>query len=232
MYVSTGTQVARSEGITDFVLQCGHCGNKAPMEILANQSLVETHQADTPSIFAMEWDMGQVYMVLRCFSCSEPTFYQMSIHTGIDPGNLDRSYDKILYPNEPNSPRALPKGVQMAWNAAMRVRRIDPNAFAVLLGRVLESICRHENAVGSNLSGKIADLASRRVFPDPLAQVAHGLRKLRNFGAHGTAELRESDVPLLQSLCSALLTHLYSLPALAKDAHESLDRIASSEHLD
>jgi hypothetical protein len=216
--------------ITDFVLECRHCANKAPMEILVQKSLVEQYEDEGDPMFPVQWDAGFIYQVLRCYSCKDVSVYQLAVHTGLDPEYSDRSYDKILYPCGPESPGGLPSAVQAAWNAALRVRKVDPNAFAVLLGRVLELICTYENAKGDGLYKRIEHLAAARNFPEHLTRAAHGLRKLRNFGAHGDlGHLDEADAPLLQSLCAALLMHLYTVPALAKDADERLEKLKSNE---
>ena len=216
----------RNMDMTDFVLECRHCANKAPMEILVQKSFVEQHEDDQDPMFPLQWDTGFIYQVLRCYSCKNVTVYELAVHTGLDPEYIDRSSDKVLYPCGPESPGALPGPVQAAWDAAMRVRKVDPNAFSVLLGRVLDVICVHENAKGDSLYKRIEHLAAERIFPEHLTKAAHGLRKLRNFGAHGDlGHLDEADAPLLQSLCAALLMHLYTVPALAKDAEERLEKL-------
>jgi hypothetical protein len=54
----------------------------------------------------------------------------------------------------------LPPGVQREWDAAMRIRRVSPNAFAVLLGRVLDQICIDRKAEGKFLHKRIDHLVS------------------------------------------------------------------------
>ena len=108
---------------------------------------------------------------------------------------------------------------------AMRVRRVSPNAFAVLLGRVLDQICTDHQAKGKFLHNRIEHLASSGRLPEPLKAVAHGLKDLRNFGAHGNlGDLDPDDAPLLESLCRALLMYLYSVPALSADATKRLGK--------
>ena len=216
----------RSMDMTDFVLECRHCANKAPMEILVEKSFVEQHEYEGNPMPAIEWNAGFIYQVLRCYSCKDVTVYQRAVHTGLDPEGIDRSYDKILYPYARESPQSLPRPIQAAWDAAMRVRRIDPNAFSVLLGRVLDVICVQENAKGDTLNKRIEHLAAERRFPDHLTKAAHGLRKLRNFGAHGNlGNLSEEDAPLLESLCAAVLMYLYAVPALARDVEQRLEKL-------
>ncbi len=190
------------------------------MRILTEKSLVEDHDDH-----GIEWSAGFIYQLLRYYSCGEATLYQLAVHTGLDPEYIDRSYDKMLYPCEGESPMGLPASVQPSWDAAMRVRKIDPNAFAVLLGRVLDAICSEQQAQGDTLYKRIEHLANGGVFPQALKEVAHGLRKLRNFGAHGNVgDLDPKDAPLLESLCRALLMYLYTVPALVRDAQARLEQ--------
>src|SRR5450432_1147093 len=69
--------------MTDFVLECRHCANKAPMEILVAKSFVEHYEDDQNPRFPTEWDAGFIYQVLRCYSCRDVTVYQLAVHTGI-----------------------------------------------------------------------------------------------------------------------------------------------------
>jgi hypothetical protein len=212
-------------GMTTFALGCRHCGNKAPMDILMEKSLVEEYEDHQDPTFPIEWSAGFIYQVLRCYSCNEVTVYQLAVHTGTDPDYTDRSYDKILYPCEGESPMGLPASIHPSWDAAMRVRKIDPNAFAVLLGRVLDAICAEQQAQGDTLYKRIENLADQGKVPQPLKEVAHKLRNLRNFGAHGNlGDLDPKDAPLLESLCRALLMYLYTVPALTRDAQKRLEK--------
>jgi hypothetical protein len=191
------------------------------MEVLVEKSLVETHEP-----YGAEWEAGFRYQLLQCFSCHEVTLYQLLIHTGHDPEGIDRSYDRVLYPASGESPSGLPPEVDAAWKAAMKVRKVDPNAFAVLPGRVLDVTCVERQAKGKTLNERIEDLTQRGHFPKNLEEVAHGLRKLRNFGAHGDlGTLKAADAPLLESLCGAILMYLYTAPALIKEAERRLAQI-------
>ena len=56
--------------------------------------------------------------------------------------------------------------------------------------------------------------------------MAHGLKDLRNFGAHeNLGDLDPNDAPLLESLCRALLMYLYTVPALSLDAKKRLGKV-------
>jgi hypothetical protein len=133
---------------------------------------------------------------------------------------------RTLYPSRAKTLSGLPLAVQKSYDAAFRVRHIDPNAYAVLIGRVLEIICDDRKADGHTLNEKLADLAKRGEIPTKLVDVAHGLRNLRNVGAHaGLGELTEAEVPILDDLCQAILAYVYSAPELARKAAEHFKKL-------
>jgi hypothetical protein len=94
------------------------------------------------------------------------------------------------------------------------VRYVEPNAFAVMVGRTLETACNHENAQGRDLTTKLNHLASTGRIPKTLADMAHQLRQIRNLGAHDAEdEVTEADVPIIQDFLEAILEFLYVAPA-------------------
>jgi hypothetical protein len=215
----------RKMDITDFPVECRHCDNKGPMRVLKQDRQTEDFENNDDPMFPLEWEAGNIYQILKCYTCGQITFYQMSIHTGTDPEYIDRSYDQILYPCGSESPMGLPADIQREWDAAMRVRRINPNAFAVLLGRVLDAICIDQKAEGPDLHKRIEHLTSSGTLPQSLKVVALRLKDLRNFGAHGNlGDLDPKDGPLLESLSRALLMYLYTVPALTRDAQKRLGK--------
>jgi len=88
--------------------------------------------------------------------------------------------------------------VESSYDAALAVKRIDPNAFAVLLGRVLDAVCEDRQAKPDKLFNRIEDLAKCGEFPPNLKELAHNLRKLRNFGAHDSLGIQADDASLLE----------------------------------
>ena len=98
----------------------------------------------------------------------------------------------------------------MEYAAAQKVASMSPNAYAVLLGRVLDCVCAERGAKGSTLAEKLNDLASREEIPKQLADMAYKLRQLRNVGAHADlGALTKEEIPVLEALCSAVLEYVY-----------------------
>src|SRR5207247_2111793 len=68
----------------------------------------------------------------------------------------------------------LPPTIDKAYKAARNVQRIDNNAFAVLLRRVLELVCLDRGATGDNLQQQLKSLARSNEIPDLLSCSATG----------------------------------------------------------
>jgi len=115
-----------------------------------------------------------------------------------------------VYPRHAEVPVGLPATLQQEFEAALRVRSASPNAYGVLLGRLLELVCDDRGPVRA------------RGVPNKLVEMA-ALQELRNVGAHASVgELTTTEVPILDSLCRALLEYVYSAPHLLKQAADRL----------
>jgi hypothetical protein len=203
-------------------MKCGHCGNFAPMIKGATYSTVcpvwdeKNNQA---------FDEGDIYQILDCPSCKKINLTKTYYH------ELQEAFDQepdveLIFPVDDKLPVGLPDSIKKAFEAALKVRNIDANAYGVLVGRVLEMVCENRNATGKDLNSKLADLATKGEIPNNLVAVANGLRNLRNVGAHASlGELTEEEVPILSSLANAILEYVYSAPHLGRMAQEKLDKL-------
>jgi len=65
-----------------------------------------------------------------------------------------------------------------------------------------------------------------RETPGRLAEMAQGLRLLRNIGAHADlGEIVQSDVPILIDFCEAILEYIYRAPARITILQKRLDSL-------
>ena len=75
------------------------------------------------------------------------------------------------------------------------------------------------------MADKIDSLVSSERIPQTLAEMAHQLRKIRNWGAHDTEEdVKEEDVPLMLDFVEAILEYLYVAPAKIEVVRERLSK--------
>lgn len=137
---------------------------------------------------------------------------------------------EVVYPSAVAKPRGLPKDIRKALSAAERVRLIDANAYGVLLGRLLELVCTDRGAPKGKLFARLQHLEGAGEIPPKLVKVAHGLRDLRNAGAHpDLGELTEKEVGLLADLARAILEYVYTAPHLANKAARALASIKGNQ---
>lgn len=208
------------ERLTD-PIKCNHCGNLAPMSVVSGYSDTEIlgGKGNEPP-----WETGTIYQILKCPSCRKISIRSYFWHDGMD--DEDRITYQQLYPVDARMPEGLPDKISKAYQAAVKVKTIDANAFAVLLGRVIDMVCQDRGASGDTMAQQLADLAQKNEIPIKLVEVAAKLRKLRNIGAHaGLGELTDKDVPILEDLCRALLDYIYTAPHLISRADKSLERL-------
>lgn len=202
-------------------LTCAYCRNKAPMLIAAEYSRIQTHGHEQSM---MTWDEGYFWETLECPACDQILFRKGYWHEY----RSDDSGPKytILYPTGSELIRGLPENLSKAYAAAQKIKAIDSNAFAVLLGRVLDLVCIDKGAVGDSLFKRLEDIADKGVMPHQLAELAHALRHLRNIGAHADlGELTTAEIPILEDLSKAILEYVYSAPALVKQVQLKIDSL-------
>jgi hypothetical protein len=211
--------MARTERFSG-AIKCGHCGNVAPMRVIGTASNTQRHEEDD----GFTWEAGTIYEVLLCPACDEVTLLGGQWHDGMD--DPSEWSPTVLFPPERHRVAGLPKQVRMEYEAAQKAASISPNAYAVLLGRVLDCVCADRGANGGTLAEKLNDLASRDEIPKQLAEMAHKLRQLRNVAAHADlGALTKEEIPVLEALCRAVLEYVYAAPLLLKAVEERLGKI-------
>ena len=187
-------------------LICRHCGNKTVFEKCGAYS----YDYHLPAGYEVE---VTEFVLLKCVSCSMPTIQQNTLYAGL----LYREWPTVtdvLYPSAKTPLTNLPSLIENRYQAALKVRNREPSACAVLIGRTLEAVCKHEKAEGQTLAGKIDNLLRSNRIPKPLAEMAGQIRQIRNLGAHEAEdEVTEEDVPIILDFLEAILEYLYVAPA-------------------
>jgi len=217
--------------VTGF-LTCGHCGNHAPMDIVVNYFLSTKSIYDDPEdeyYHRYDPEEGYRFKLLLCLACKEVTIWKYFESDLIDEELIKI---EILYPSDKLKLTGLPSQIQRAYEISLKVRVIDANAYAVLLGRILEMVCEDRKATGKDLNNKLKDLAAKGEIPEKLVGVADNLRHLRNVGAHFSfGELTREEIPILDDLCRAILEYVYSAKYLTNKAVQRVERFKEKQKL-
>jgi len=146
------------------------------------------------------------YELCTCPVCRRVTLRSYYWHEFMDDADV---LFEILYPAAERIQNGLPPEVRKAYESAQNVRHIDPNAYGVLLGRVLDIVCEDRGASGDTLDQKLTSLHKNGEIPEKLVAVAAGVRRLRNVGAHADlGELTEEELPVLNDLTRAILDYV------------------------
>ena len=205
-------------------IQCRHCLNHAPMEIVAEFSYVvdkvEAHPGDFEEIY-------KVSQLLQCPACFYISLQQYQWCDAYMETPEDTTIE-ILYPSiETNDiPLGLPDAINKALIAAQKVKSIDANAFGVLMRRVLEMVCIDRKATGRNLAEQLQDLAQKNEIPNKLVMVTKSIKNLGNIGAHAAlGNLTQEEIPILNALSNAILEYVYTAPYLANQAEDRVNQL-------
>jgi Domain of unknown function (DUF4145) len=201
---------------TEVLMQCGYCKNKSKLIVRAKykqdvQDQYEEHYVTT-------------WRILECLACSRLNLGEHYIETFAYSSHDDEG-EKIVYPvsSKEKHISPLPQSIEKAYNSALKVRD-EPSAFAVLIGRTLEMVCKHESATGKVLADRLKNLANIGRIPPTLALMAYQLKELRNMGAHADDdEVQKSDVPIIKEFVDAILEYLYVAPAKVSKLQDRLD---------
>lgn len=200
---------------------CRHCGNESPMIVGATYSQVQQHE-NAPDGFT--WEEGPVFEIWACPACSGVSLAKYYWHDAYDP---DEWPAEVVYPKDAEAiPVGLPRELHKEYVAAAKVKAISPNAYGVLLGRLLELVCNERGATEGKLGVRLKQLADQDEIPQKLVKVGEKLQELRHVGAHAfLGELGPAEVPILDSLCRAILEYVYTAPQLVVHAEMRLAQL-------
>jgi hypothetical protein len=207
------------------ITQCGHCSNKSNMEVVASYDATRSFTGP----FGDTYNAGYVWELLLCPVCSGVNLRQVDVHWGAEP-EIGKRAARVVYPSTGKSLAGLPLAIDSAYQAALKVRHVDANAFAVLLRRVIEGVCLDRGASDRNLYEQLNDLAEKDEIPIQLAEMAHQLRLFGNIGAHfGEGALTSAEAALLDDLCGAILEYVYVAPGWLDKLKSKLEELKTEK---
>lgn len=149
----------------------------------------------------------------------------------VEPEHIIDKGNRALRSSAAENLSGLPPEIEAAYKAALSVKGIESNAFGILVGRLLEKVCRDRGAQGRALPEQMRNLSVKGEIPDHLADLAQQIWQLRNIGNHaGAGELSSADVPLLNDLCRAILEYVYVAPQTIVQVRARLDASADMTH--
>lgn len=195
------------------ILDCFHCGNKTPMDIIA----LNTKRYH----FEYSWE-DISYFIYQCPVCEQVVLEKTSLYREDILYYSDDAFEQreceeeatrrtILYPTGSFNKAGIPEKVQNAFESALKVKNIDLTIFTMAIRMTLEMICNDQKAEGPDLHNKLKDLSKKRVLPRTLGDVAFLIKKLGNEAAH-TGEISNITAQQLIEFTEYILDYIYRIP--------------------
>lgn len=212
--------MASAPKTTSDAFTCANCGNHSYMAILGAVS-DDVSEGDEEVGYQ---NSGDTYRVLKCPNCQKVNITSYFWHDSMDEDHFIP--EPVIYPQQQAFPVGLPDDILRSLMSAEKVKFIDKQSYALMLGRILELVCHNKGAKGKTFYEMLKDLAAKNEIPEKLIKVANGLRNFRNIGAHAGADvLSSSELPIVRALLDAILAYLYSAQHLADLAETKLAKI-------
>jgi len=196
----------------EVTITCGNCHNVTSQKVLAQYA---------EPMKDWEWfdEFYETYLLSRCPACHR---LNLSVGSDMDPAEPP----KVLWPGADRKMSGLTPEIEAAYQAALRVKTIDSNAFGVLCRRLLEMVCIDRRARGHVLVDQLRDLSDKGEIPGRLTEMAQQLRQLGNIGAHASiGALTPAEVPFLEDLCRAILEYVYVGPQTIARVQARIDEL-------
>jgi hypothetical protein len=180
--------------------------------------------------YKQRFDWGEIqedrlYQIVACEGCEEVSlryFLQSSEDFTVDEQTGKTVYlgTEELYPPrlEGRSVLAddhfLPPQVRDIYKETLKALQAEQRILAGIgIRALIEAVCAHKEAKGSNLEKRIDWLAAEGVLAKPGAEILHKLRVIGNEAAHEVRASRDHELSTAFDVIEHLLQGVYLLPA-------------------
>src|SRR5574341_210357 len=205
---------------------CPHCGNTTPQRLVFTHSY-EGAGYDAGTGAKEEYGPPCEYYVAVCSTCNDLLLY----HNFIDQTDAEHfSEADLIHPNNQQLPDSVPNIVQQAYAEAVRIQRLAPNAYAVMIRRALEAVCDDRKVPNGSLQKRLALLVERGELPVTLSEMTTILRTLGNSGAHYTA--KPITIPMtwgMNEFFRAVIEYVYIAPSKIEKFRKRLNQSSLSK---
>ena len=160
-----------------------------------------------------EYGEDEEYTFAECPNCSEPAlFFRHELKLQRDILEISEPVFHVLWPvSERVINYSLPKTIAQSYEEACQAEFNNlPNSAAIMIGRVLESICQDFSFKARTLAGSLQKMKDEGILSEELFTWGNELRLIRNKAAHvADTELELSEVSDALDFLQSLLELLY-----------------------
>ena len=179
-------------------------------------NLVGEHKEDFyESVYFGGYNNYQMYI---CPVCGKVTLNHQYWNNGMthldENGNeIDDISEEIIFPVNSISKIYLPESIRKAYEAALKIKKIDAASCLMALRRTLEITCNDKGANGKNLWNKIEDLSNKGTLPPQLKHASTITKTYGNIGAHEEeVTVSDNELNYIIEFVKYILDYLYVLP--------------------
>jgi hypothetical protein len=193
---------------------CSECSGKTCHKILL--SFDKSGKDD-----AWEYYWDDHFQIIQCQGCKTISFRQTSANSeDFDPMDEEYPVYENLYPSRIEGRKGINDGI---FYLPSKVRRIyeetrqalnsrSPILVGIGLRALVETVCKEEEAEGSNLFNQIDGLVAKNILTPAGAKILHSIRTLGNEAAHEVKPHNDKQLSLAMDVVEHLLADVYILP--------------------
>ncbi len=201
-------------------LPCGECTGKTSHKILVS---VDKNGEWIHGHHSIQWWFDS-YQVVQCNGCKTNSFRSVKGNSEdcypISEDEWESGEVEKLYPSRmegrkilKDSSYYLPNKVEQIYKETIQALSDNsPILAGVGLRALIETICKENNAKGSNLLVSIDDLVAQNILTPAGSKILHKIRTLGNDAAHEVKPHNEKQLSLAMDIMEHLLMDVYILP--------------------
>src|SRR5450755_4725268 len=176
---------------------CPHCPDNTRQEFVEG---IHEYSEELPDDRGRRYVYGDVHTLsfFRCDSCNAIVGYRTYYADAVDTEeaeNLDKkwvlqrdggesdscfkTHASLIYSTHKTERELsdhVPEAIKSLYQRALKVKRIEPNSFAVQIRHALEAVCIDQGQPGKNLNADLRELSKRGVLPPTITEIAHKLK--------------------------------------------------------
>lgn len=204
---------------------CYHCGNRTIMKEVGRYK--HTTKIPYEHYFRLSHpgfiEFHKIYVMYFCPACEEVTIEKKIANSETTDEHGAMIWEQtIKYPEIYVDGDFIPNSVKLAFEAALRVKKVDTTLCVIGLRRTLEMMCNERDAEGKNLFSKLDDLHQKGTIPQILKDFASLLREEGNAAAHDDQPLSFEEVEELIDFTRTILDYVYKLPTKIEYAQKRI----------
>lgn len=205
---------------TTEIFTCSHCGNKTDHK----QLLFHSQKVILGiSPYGDKVEADNYILVFECPTCTGITVKSLFSEEIDDPNDVNMDYVTTLYPSPKKFPEDMPKAIVKIYQESVRVKRISPVSFSLLIRKGLEALCEDQKATGKNLNERLKIIVKKMELPSKFVEMIDSIRLLGNKSAHDLDfSVTNEQADSLDYFFNAIIEYVYVAPNKIAEIQKSL----------